>query len=59
MKRSEMLEDIALELIREELGFPSYDKCQIVAEYVLNRIEKEGMSHEWEPETSESEICDD
>lgn len=43
MKRSEMILDISSELIREELNFPSFDKAQIVAEYILNRIEKEGM----------------
>ncbi len=43
VKRSEMLENIASELVRQELGFPSFDKCQLMAEYILTRMEKEGM----------------
>jgi hypothetical protein len=43
MKKSEMIEDIASEMIREEINFPSFNKAKIVAEHILNRIEKQGM----------------
>jgi len=68
MKRSEMILNIASELVREESNFISWDKAQILAEHVLKRIEKEGMlppsqlfknipwgfQCEWEPETEDS-----
>ena len=43
MKRSEMIEDIASELVHEHTGFISWDKAQELAETVLTRIEDSGM----------------
>lgn len=55
MKRSEMIEDIASELIREESNFISWDKAKILAKYVLKRIEKEGMLPPFRNKTWETE----
>lgn len=55
MKRNDMILDIASELICGELNFPSWDKAQIVAEYILKRVEKEGMT----PPLFHREIDDD
>lgn len=43
MKRSDMILDIASELVREETDFLDFGKALIVAEFVLTRIEKEEM----------------
>lgn len=43
MKRSEMVLNIASELVHEYTDFMSFDKAQKLAEIVLNRIEKEAM----------------
>lgn len=43
MKRSEMIQNIASELIHPNTNFMSYDKALELAEIVLNRIEREGM----------------
>jgi hypothetical protein len=43
MKRSEMIENVASELVHEWTGFMPFDKAKQLAEICLNRIEKEGM----------------
>lgn len=43
MRRSEMILDIASELVRAESDFIDFGKALALAEYVLDRIEKEGM----------------
>ena len=43
MKRSDMIKDIASELVCEYTNFMSFDKAQDLANVILNRIEKEGM----------------
>lgn len=43
MKRSEMIQNIASELIHPNTKFMSYDKALELAEIVLKRIEKDGM----------------
>lgn len=43
MKRSEMIKNIASELIHEYTNFMSFDKAQELADVVLIRIEQEGM----------------
>jgi hypothetical protein len=43
MKRSEMLLDIASELVHEHTNFMPWSKAQQMAEIVLSRIEREGM----------------
>jgi hypothetical protein len=44
MKRSDMVLDIASELVHEYTNFMSWDKAQELAEIILSRIEKDGMS---------------
>lgn len=44
MKRSEMIQNIASELVCEQTNHISWDKAQEVAERVLARIEKDGMT---------------
>lgn len=43
MKRSEMIQNIASELVHEWTGFMPFSKAQQLAEIVLKRIEKDGM----------------
>lgn len=43
MKRSEMIQNIASELIHPNTKFMSYDKALELAEIVLKRIEEDGM----------------
>jgi len=49
MKRSEMILNIASELIHEHTNLIPFDKAQDLAEIVLNRIEKDGMLPPIEP----------
>lgn len=44
MKRREMVENIASELIHELTGFMSWNRALDMADIVLSRIEKEGMT---------------
>jgi quinol monooxygenase YgiN len=43
MKRSDMLLNIASELVHEHTNFMAWDKAQELAKIVLSRIEKDGM----------------
>lgn len=43
MKRSEMIQIIASDLVHEYTNFMPFDKVQELAEIVLKRIEGEGM----------------
>lgn len=63
MKRSEIIMNIASELVHEFTNFMAFDDAQEMAEIVLKRIEKDGMippnnqkydytiTNSWEPET--------
>lgn len=63
MKRSEMVLNIASELVHSYTNFLSFDKAQELAELILSRIEKDGVLppaysylninlRNWEPEDS-------
>jgi hypothetical protein len=43
MKRSDMIQNIASELVHEYTNFMSFDKALNMAEIILNRLEIDGM----------------
>jgi hypothetical protein len=43
MKRSEMIQIIASECVCSQTKFMSFDRAQQLAEYILARLEAEGM----------------
>lgn len=43
MKRSEMVLNIASELVNDLTNFMPFDKAQCMAEIILTRIQKDGM----------------
>lgn len=56
MKRSEMIQIIASELVHEETKFMSFDVAQDLAEVILKRIEAEGMLPPIEPGRTEYDL---
>lgn len=56
MKRSEMIEIIASELVQEFTNFMMFNKAQELAEIILSRIEKDGMLPPIEPGRTEADL---